>query len=80
MQAKATSDVQSASTAGSTATPRTDDARVWVTVEGAADRAEVSTSTVLREARSGRLRGYRVGGRKLWRFRPEDIDAWLMHS
>jgi excisionase family DNA binding protein len=51
--------------------------RVWLDVAGAADRVLVSPSTIVREARAGRLRGYKVGGRKCWRFRPQDVDAWL---
>ena len=50
----------------------------WLTVPGAAGWALVSEATILREARVGRLRGYKVGNRKLWRFRREDVDAWLM--
>ena len=57
--------------------PPSTEARVWLDVRGAAERTGVSDSTVLREARSGRLRGYRVGGRKLWRFRREDVDRWI---
>ena len=26
---------------------------------------------------AGRLPGYKVGGRRVWRFRVEDVDAWL---
>jgi excisionase family DNA binding protein len=52
----------------------------WLDVNGAAARVLVSPATIVREARSGRLVGYKVGGRKCWRFRPEDVDAWLMRS
>ena len=50
----------------------------WLDVRGAAEWALVSEATILREARVGRLRGYKVGNRKLWRFRREDVDGWLM--
>ena len=49
----------------------------WLDVQAAARWAAVSESTIRRELRSGRLRGYRVGGRKCWRLRPQDVDAWL---
>lgn len=52
----------------------------WLEPRGAAARASVSTATILRELRAGRLRGYRVGGRKCWRIKPEDVDSWLMQS
>lgn len=54
--------------------------RVWLDPRRAADRAGVSVATILRELRAGRLRGYRVGGRKCWRIRPDDVDAWLMRA
>lgn len=50
----------------------------WLDVKAAAARALVSPATVLRELRKGRLVGYRVGGRKCWRLRPADVDAWLV--
>lgn len=52
---------------------------VWLDATGAAARASVSTATVLRAARRGYLRAFKIGaGRKLWRFRPADIDEWIM--
>jgi excisionase family DNA binding protein len=51
---------------------------VWLDVRGAAARALVSPATILREARARRLSAYKVGaGKKLWRFRPADVDAWV---
>ena len=50
---------------------------VWLNAKGAATRASVSAATITREARAGRLRAAKVGGRKVWRFRPEWVDAWL---
>ena len=52
----------------------------WLTVGGAASRALLSAATILRAARRGELRGYKVSGRRCWRFRSADVDAWLMTS
>lgn len=52
----------------------------WLDVHGASVRAAVSEATILRAARSGALRAYKVGlGRSRWRVRPSDVDAWVMH-
>jgi excisionase family DNA binding protein len=56
------------------------DGPAWLDVKAAAARVLVSESTILREARRGRLVGYKVGGRKCWRFRSADVDDWLMQS
>jgi excisionase family DNA binding protein len=56
------------------------DGPVWLDVRAAAARALVSSATILREARAGRLTAYKVGGRRCWRFRPDDVDRWLMGS
>src|SRR5207249_230364 len=50
----------------------------WLTLEQAAEYAKVSGATLRREAKAKRLRAYKVGGRRCWRFRPEDIDQWLL--
>ena len=52
----------------------------WLSLAQGARYANVSGATLRREARAGRLRGFKVGGRRLWRFRPEHIDAWLEAS
>lgn len=52
----------------------------WLTPAQAAARAQVSTTTILRELRRGRLRGVKVSGRKAWRLRPEWIDQWLLQQ
>lgn len=52
----------------------------WITLNEAARIARVSTATLRREIRRGRLRHARVGGRKAIRVRPEWIDAWLEHG
>jgi excisionase family DNA binding protein len=53
----------------------------WLDPRAAAARVCVSEATILRAARSGRLQGFKVGlGRKLWRFKPADVDAWIESS
>ncbi len=52
----------------------------WLDVKGAAARALCSEATILREARAGRLCGYKIGGRRCWRFLAEDVDRWLMQK
>ena len=60
--------------------PDRDPGTPWLDVPGAAVRALCSDATILREARAGRLRGFKIGGRKSWRFLAEDVDQWLMGS
>jgi excisionase family DNA binding protein len=47
-----------------------------LTARQVAERLGVSSETVLRWTRQGRLPGYRIGGRAL-RFCEHEIDAWL---
>lgn len=49
----------------------------WWTRRDAAAYARVSEATIGREARNGRLRHARVGGRRALRFRRPWIDDWL---
>jgi excisionase family DNA binding protein len=49
----------------------------WLTLDEAAGYAKVSTATITRARKSGALRGYRVQGKKLWRFNVADLDCWL---
>jgi excisionase family DNA binding protein len=49
----------------------------WLTRRDAAAYARLSEATIGREARRGRLRCARVGGRRALRFRRDWIDAWL---
>jgi excisionase family DNA binding protein len=42
-----------------------------------AELCQVSTKTVLRAIRSGRLHAHRLGKRGAYRIRPEDVEAWL---
>jgi excisionase family DNA binding protein len=43
-----------------------------------AARCQVSTQTVMRAIRSGRLRASRLGGRGASRVRAEDLEAWIV--
>jgi excisionase family DNA binding protein len=52
----------------------------WLDVQGVARLALVSAPTVIRAARSGRLVGFKIQNRRLWRFRPSDVDAWITSS
>ncbi len=52
----------------------------WLDLAGAATYLLVSQGTILRAARKRELTGYRVSGRKCWRFRREDLDAWAMRA
>lgn len=42
-----------------------------------AELCQVSTKTVHRAIRSGRLRAYRLGSRAAYRIRPDDVESWL---
>jgi excisionase family DNA binding protein len=50
----------------------------WLKIAEAAEYARVSEPTIRREVAGGRLRAYRVGGKKALRFRVEDVDNWLL--
>ena len=60
--------------------PDRDPSTQWLDVQGAAARAVCSGGTILREARAGRLRGYKIGGRRCWRFLAQDVDQWLLRQ
>jgi excisionase family DNA binding protein len=53
---------------------------VWLTLREAAEHCRCSVVTIGRAARLGTLRGYKLARRRSWRFRAEDLDAWLMAS
>jgi excisionase family DNA binding protein len=42
-----------------------------------AELCQVSTKTVLRAIRGGRLHAHRLGARGAYRIRPDDVEAWL---
>ena len=50
----------------------------WGTSLDAAAYMRLSIVTLRREIRRGRLRAYRVGGRKLLRLKRDDCDAYLL--
>lgn len=50
----------------------------WLLATEAAAYLRVSAKTVYREARAGRLRHARVGGRRELRFRREWLDSFLV--
>jgi excisionase family DNA binding protein len=49
----------------------------WLTLHQAAAYTKLSTATITRARKSGGLRGYKVQGKKLWRFHVADLDQWL---
>ena len=49
----------------------------WLTLRQCADYAQVSTKTLSRSIKAGRLNFTKVGGRRCYRLRPEYIDKWL---
>ena len=52
----------------------------WLTVSEAANRARCGIKTIYREAKKGRLKAARIGGRRELRLRGEWVDAWLEAS
>ena len=51
-----------------------------LTPSDVARRCQISTKTVLRAIRSGRLPASRLGARAAYRIRPADVEAWLTES
>jgi excisionase family DNA binding protein len=49
----------------------------WLTAARTAEYVGVSITLVYRQARSGSLRGIKVGGGRCWRFHVEDVERWL---
>ncbi len=49
----------------------------WLTLEEAAAYTKLSTASITRARKDRTLRGYRVQGKKLWRFNVADLDMWL---
>ena len=50
----------------------------WLDTQGAATHALCSESSILRAARRGILKAYKLGSQ--WRFRPADVDRFIMAS
>ncbi len=53
--------------------------RRWMTREEAAAHLGVKERTIDRYRRAG-LRAYQPTGSRVWRFRVEDLDAWMQPS
>lgn len=52
-----------------------------LTVEEVAERLQVSEWTIRDWLRTGRLKGHRMGGRKLgWRVRPSELQRFLTET
>ena len=49
----------------------------WLTLDEAANYTKLSTASITRARKSGGLCGYKVQGKKLWRFHVADLDQWL---
>ena len=49
----------------------------WLTVEGVAQRLDVTEETVRRLLRRGELPGMQISKRSGWRVRAEDVDAFI---
>jgi len=49
----------------------------WMTVREAAERARCGVKVIYREAKAGRLRAARIGGRRELRLKNVWIDDWL---
>jgi excisionase family DNA binding protein len=49
----------------------------WRTLDEAARYAKVSIATVTRARKSGGLLGYKVQGKKIWRFYVAELDRCL---
>jgi excisionase family DNA binding protein len=53
---------------------------VWLTLQQAADAAQVGPKLLRREIKAGRLRAAKIGGRGDIRIHREWLDAWLVAS
>ena len=51
-----------------------------LTPNDVAELCQISTKTVLRAIRSGRLAAARLGKRGAFRITPDDVDAWVDSS
>ena len=49
----------------------------YLTLKEGAAYARCSTVTLAREIRAGRLKAYKLAGRRVWRLRVADIDTWM---
>jgi excisionase family DNA binding protein len=51
----------------------------WLKAPEASRLLGVSPAFLLREARAGRVQGFRIG-RRNWRFRPADLEAYVLRG
>jgi excisionase family DNA binding protein len=49
----------------------------WLTLAEAALYTKLAPISLLRAVKAGQLRAIKVSGKKLWRFKTTDLDAWL---
>ena len=56
------------------------DTSPWLVTTQAAVYVAASPATIMRAARSGKLRGYKLSAGRVWRFRREDLDAWIQQT
>lgn len=47
----------------------------WLTLEQIAEYLQMSASSIYKMAQAGKIPVYKVG--RQWRFRKEEIDAWV---
>lgn len=48
----------------------------WLSVEGIAEYLGVSKETIYRWLERKKIPAHRIG--KLWKFKPSEVDAWVM--
>ena len=47
----------------------------WLTLEQIAEYLQMSTSSIYKMSKKGKIPAYKVG--RQWRFRKEEIDKWI---
>lgn len=52
------------------------DLQPWLSVEGIAEYLGVSKETIYRWLERKKIPAHRIG--KLWKFKPSEVDAWVM--
>lgn len=55
-------------------------ARRFLTIEQVAEELSVGTPLVRALLKSGELRGFQIGGRRLWRIGAEDIESYIREA
>jgi excisionase family DNA binding protein len=54
--------------------------RRFLTVEQVAEELNVGTPQVRALLKSGELRGFQIGGRRLWRIGAEDVESFIREA